>query len=210
MRDLNISQHQSSNYVILSMYFVDVKNDNFVKVFIRREIHLIDNFKINTFIDNFKINMFIDNDVIVSKEVVFDLIKKQTFIDNCEMTITFDVRLRINHAQQRFIYVKKTTVLFFRNQMIIFIHHFVDELFVNRDFLFEFDESNLTLYVHIIDVDIKVVLIINDSNTIVKISRNFRLNKLIEFDFSQTYHLNEIENVVELIRRRFKFEHKTF
>ena len=94
--------------------------------------------------------------------------------------------------------------------MIIFIHHLIDELLVNRDFLFEFDESNLILYVHIVDANIKIVLIINDSNNVVKISRNFRLNKLIEFDFSQIYHLNENENVVELTKRKFKFEHKTF
>ena len=94
--------------------------------------------------------------------------------------------------------------------MIIFIYHFVDELLVNRDFLFEFDESNFILYVHIIDVDIKIVLIINDSNSVVKISRNFRLNKLVEFDFSQIYHLDENENVVELTKRKSKFEHKTF
>ena len=94
--------------------------------------------------------------------------------------------------------------------MTILIHHFVDELLVNRDFLFESDESNLILYVHIIDVDIKTVLTINDSNSAVKISRNFRLDKLIELNFSQTYHLDEDENVVELIKRKSKFEHKTF
>ena len=201
MRDLNTSQHQNSNYVIVSMYFVDVKNDNSVKTLIRREIHLV---------NNLKINMFIDNDVIVSESVVLDLVKKQTLIDSCDVIIAFDVRSRVNHAQQRSIHVKKIIVLSSRNQMIILIHHFVDELFVNRDFLFESDESNLILYVHIVDVDIKIVLIINDSNNVVKISRNFRLNKLIELDFSQTYHLDENENVVELIRRKSKFEHKTF
>ena len=201
MRDLITSQHQNSNYAIVSMYFVDVKNDNSIKVLIRREVHSI---------DNLKVNMFIDNDVIVSESVVLDLVKKQTLIDNCDVIITLDVRSRVNHAQQRFIHVKKIIVLSSRNQMIILIHHLVDELFVNRDFLFESDESNLILYVHIIDVDIKVVLIINDSNNVVKISRNFRLDRLIEFDFSQTYHLNEDENVVELTRRKSKFEHKTF
>ena len=201
MRDLDISQHQNLDYAILSMYFDDVKNDNFVKALIRREVHLV---------DNLKINMLIENDVIVSEDVVFDLVKKQALIDNCEVTIAFDVRSRVSHAQQRSIHVKKVIVLSSRNQMIISIHHLVDELLVSRDFLFEFDDSNLILYAHIIDVDIKIVLIINDSNTTVKISRNFRLDKLIELDFSQTYHLNESENVVELTKRRSKFEHKTF
>ena len=201
VRDLDISQHQNSNYAIVSMYFVDVKDDNSIKTFIRREIHLI---------NNLKINMFIDNDVIVSESVVLDLIKKQTLIDNCDVTIVFDVRSRVSHVQQRSIHVKKIIVLSSRNQMTIFIHHLVDELLVNRDFLFEFDESNLILYVHIVDVDTKIVLIINDSNSVVKISRNFRLNKLVELDFSQVYHLDENENVVELTRRKLKFEHKTF
>ena len=201
MRDLNISQHQNSNYAIVSMYFVDVKNDNSVKTLIRREVHLV---------NNLKINMFIDNDVIVSENVVLDLIKKQALIDNCDVIIALDVRSRVNHVQQRSIHVKKIIVLSSRSQMIIFIYHLVDELFVNRDFLFEFDESNLILYVHIVDVDIKVVLIINDSNSVIKISRNFRLDRLIELDFSQVYHLDEDEDVVELTRRRFKFKHKIF
>ena len=59
--------------------------------------------------------MFIDNDIIVLKEIVFDLIKKQILINNCEMTIIFDVRSRINHVQQRFIHVKKIIILSFRN-----------------------------------------------------------------------------------------------
>ena len=201
MRDLDTSQHQSSDYAIVSMYFVDVKNDSSVKALIRREIHLV---------DNLKINMLIDNDVTVSEDVVLDLVKKQALIDSCDVTIALDVRSRASHAQQRSIHVKKIIVLSSRNQMTIFIHHLVDELLVSRDFLFESDESNLILYAHIIDVDIKVVLTTNDSNSAVKISRNFRLDRLIELDFSQAYHLDEDEDVVELTRRRSKSEHKIF
>ena len=201
VRDLDTSQHQSSNYAIVSMYFVDVKNDSSVKTLIRREVHLV---------DNLKVNMLIDNDVTVSESVVLDLVKKQALIDSCDVTIALDVRSRASHAQQRSIHVKKIIVLSSRNQMTIFIHHLVDELLVSRDFLFESDESNLILYVYIVDVDIKVVLTINDSNSAVKISRNFRLDRLIELDFSQAYHLDEDENVVELAKRRSKSEHKTF
>ena len=71
------------------IYFVDVKDDNFIKIFIRREIYLI---------DNFKINIFIENDIIVSKEIVLNLIKKQILINNCEITIVFDVCSRINYV----------------------------------------------------------------------------------------------------------------
>ena len=55
IRKIIIDQHQTFEYVIASMYFLDQKNDKIVKIMIRREIHLM---------NNLKINMLIDNDVI--------------------------------------------------------------------------------------------------------------------------------------------------
>ena len=201
VRGLGISQHQSSDYAIVPMYFVGVKDDNSAKALIRREVHLV---------DNLKTNMLIGNDVTVPESVVLDLAKKQALIDSCGVTIVLDVRSRASHAQQRSIHVKKIIVLSPRSQMTILIHHLAGELLVSRDFLFESDESNLILYAHIVDVDTKAVLTINDSNNAVKIPRNFRLDRLVELDFPQAYHLGEDEDVVELARRRPKSEHKAF
>ena len=55
VRDIDTNQHQINKYIINNMYFVDEKNDKFVKIMIRREIHLM---------NDFKINMLINNDVI--------------------------------------------------------------------------------------------------------------------------------------------------
>ena len=127
------------------MYFIDVKNDKIVKILIRREMHLI---------DNFKINIFIDNDFTIPELIVIDYFKKKIVIDNCEITISFDVRTRINYVQQRFIYAKKIIVLSFRNQIIIVVHHFTKNLSNDRSFLFELNEFNFILYVHLIDFSI--------------------------------------------------------
>ena len=52
VREIITDQHQTFEYVIVSMYFFDQKNDKIVKIMIRREIHLMNNLKINMLIDN--------------------------------------------------------------------------------------------------------------------------------------------------------------
>ena len=46
----------------------------------------------------------------------------------------------------------------------------------DRDFFFEFNEFQLFLYAHFVDVFIIIIIIKNDSNQIVKISQNLRLD----------------------------------
>ena len=61
-----------------------------------------------------------------------------------------------------------------------------------------------------IDVFIKIVLVINDSNKIVRMFRNCRLRKLIELDFSHVFYVENDDNFAKLIIRKFKVEHKLF
>ena len=161
-------------------------------------------------IKKLKINIFIDINVIISKSIIIDLIKKKIVIQNCDIIVFLEIRFRFNHVQQRFIHVKKIITLFSRNQLIIFVHYFVDDLSNNRNFLFESKNTNIILYTHVIDVFIKVVLVINDTNKIVRIFRNCRLSKLIELDFSHVFYVENNDNFAKLIIRKLKFEHKSF
>ena len=87
IRNLNIIQYQCENYVILFIYFTNIDIDNkFVKTFIERKIH---------FIKNFKINMFIDNDIIVFKNILIDFKKQKIIIRNYNVTIFFEIRLKV-------------------------------------------------------------------------------------------------------------------
>ena len=128
IRELNITQHQSANYVIVLTYFSSTKNEFFFVTLIRREMHLI---------NHLKINMLIDNDVIDSKDIVIDSINKKTFIRNCDVKMLVEIRTREIHVQQRSIHTKKIITFSSRNQLTNFVHHFVDELSFDRDFLFE-------------------------------------------------------------------------
>ena len=122
---------------------------------IRKKIYLI---------DYLKINIFIENDVINLEEIVIDSTNKKAFIRSCEIKISIEVRIRENQTQQRSIYIKKTITFSSRSQIIIFVYYLVDKLSFDRDFLFELDDIEFSLYVHLIDVFIKVVFVFNNIN----------------------------------------------
>ena len=73
IRELNTREHDACEYIIIFMYIFN-KSDNVV--LIRREIHIIDNFLIKT---------FIDIDIIKSKIIVFDINKDLIIIEFCDL-----------------------------------------------------------------------------------------------------------------------------
>ena len=52
VKSLNIIMHEMNQYVLISMYVSDIKNDIKILCRIIREIHLIDDFKTYIFIEN--------------------------------------------------------------------------------------------------------------------------------------------------------------
>ena len=161
-------------------------------------------------INYWKINILIDNDVIDSKNIVINFINKKTFIRNCDVKMLVEVRTREIYAQQRSIYAKKIITFSSRNQLTIFVHYLVDELSFDRDFLFELNDIEFSLYVHLIDAFTKTILLVNDTNEVIRISRNFRLNKLIKLNYSQVFYLKKNFDITKLIIRKLKFNHKSF
>lgn len=53
-------------------------------------------------------------------------------------------------------------IISLRLEMIVLIHHLVDDLLANREYIFEFDNIALTMYAHFIDAFINCVLVRND------------------------------------------------
>ena len=150
-------------------------------------------------IKNLKINIFIDIDIIILENIIIDLIKKKTFIQNCDVIVFLEIRSRFNHVQQRFIHAKKIITFLSRNQLIIFVYYFVNDLSNDRNFLFESKNINLILYAHVVNVFTKTILVINDIDKIVRVSRNCRLNKLIELDFSHVFYVENDDNFAKLL-----------
>ena len=199
IRELNTQQHENFEYAICDIHIKNMKNDKSITFVLRREIHLI---------DNFKINMLIDNDVIDVEKIIINSIKRKTFIINIDVIVSIKVKSS-KTSIQRLVHIRKIIVISSLTKMTIFIHH--SFLSIIRNFLFEFaNDINLTLFVHMIDTFIFVVMIRNDEHQTVKIFRNFRLKRISELKYINVFQIY-VENVEEmkfLTIKKFKFIHK--
>ena len=196
IRDLSTNRHQIWKYVVCDIYLSKSKNDKNVISLIQREVHLV---------NNFKINMLIDNDIIESEQFIIDMKIKQTIIENIDVSISIEVK-STKTSLQRVIHLKKTAIISSHIEMIISVHNV--NLFVFRDFLFESKNTKLIMYVHLIDVSITAILIRNDKNVSVKISRNYRLDRVFELDFSNVFHIEESDDVRHFAIKKSKTFHR--
>ncbi len=73
----------------------------------------------------------------------------------------------------------------------------------NRDFFFEPSNTKLSVYARIINMDTNQVLVKNDSNEAVHISRNMRLGEAVETKFDGCFYITTgQEDMAELATRR--------
>lgn len=103
----------------------------------------------------------------------------------------------------RSIHTIKTTIISFHIEFVVSIHNIIS---FNYDYIFKSDEIDFSIYVHVLNANTKVILIKNDINIVLKISRNFRFEKLIEMNNSNVYLMNF--NIISLTLKRSKFKHK--
>ena len=176
----------------------DTKNDQKTTSLFRREIHLV---------DNLKANMLLDNDIIEFEDFAIDMTKRHAVIDSTDITISLKIRSP-KLTIQRSVHLKKTTVIPPHIELTVAVHH--AELSTTRDFLFEPNDSlNFILYAHLVDASTKSIIVRNDREFPVMISRNFRLDRMFEIDFSSDFHIDiDDDDVRYLVVKKFKFIHK--
>ena len=152
--------------------------------------------------------MFIDNNVIDVEKIIINSINRKTFIINIDVIVSMKMKSS-KTSIQRLVHIRKTTIISSLTKMIVFIHH--SSLSTNKNFLFEFvDDINLTLFVHMIDTFIFVVIIRNDEHQTIKISRNFRLKRINELKYINVFqiYVENVEKMKFLTIKELKFTHK--
>ena len=200
IRELDINRHETWKYAICDIRLSNIiKDDKLVVALLRREIYLM---------NNLKINMLIDNDIIDFEDFDINMIKRQIIIESIDVIISLKIR-SLKSAIQKSIHLKKIIVVSSHAAMIVAVHH--ADLSITRDFLFESnDDLNFIMYVHLIDVDIKCVLIRNDKNVSIMIFRNYRLDRIFELNFSNVFHIDSYvdDDVTHLTIKKLKTIHK--
>ena len=152
--------------------------------------------------------MFINNDIIKSKKIVINLIKKQAFITSTDATISIKVKSSKNNIQ-RFVHIRKIIIISFHTEVAVFINDI--NLSKIRDFLFEStDDVNFILYVHLVNAFISVVIIRNDHAQSIQISRNFKFDRISKLNYFNAFQISseQTEKIKSLAIKESKFTHK--
>ena len=151
--------------------------------------------------------MFLSNDIIEFENFVIDMIKRHAIIDNIDIIISLKIRF-FKLTIQRFIHLKKITIISSHVELIVVVHHV--ELSITKNFLFESNDNfNFVLYAHFVDAFIKSIIVHNDRKFSIMIFRNFRLNKMFEIDFSNDFHIDiDDDDVKYFVVKKSKFIHK--
>ena len=162
--------------MIAFIYFSSMnKNGNFVKAIIIKKIHLI---------DNLKVNMLIDTNFIESKKIDINILNWTTYIDNCDVIAVLKIRIsRI--IVQTFVHARKIIIVFSRSKITISIYYNI--ISIDKNFFFELNKFNFSLYAHLINFKFKHILVKNKNNQIVYISRNCRIKRMIELNFFNAF-----------------------
>jgi hypothetical protein len=202
VRELKTNKHEILKYIIAIIYFSEsfAKDEKFIREMIRREIHLM---------NNLKINMFIENDILDSEKIFIDDVNNKVIIVSCEhMIILIEIKTFSKDMINKILHVKSITIIstYFMIAISIYNINLLINLLINRNFLFEFKNVNVSLFAHTIDSFTKSIIVKNDFNYFVKTARNDRLDTIIEIQYSNAFHANH--DIKDYAKRKFARAHK--
>lgn len=150
-----------------------------------------------------KVNLLIKNDIFKLKSIDIFISINTPYIESCDVTILIVISVRFR-SQHMFVHILKITTIFFEIEYVLRIHNIT---LSERDYLCESTTSaNFFVYAHVINSDTKFILIRNENNFPVKISRNFWLKTLSKMKYFNVYLINA--NNSNLVIRSSKTNHK--
>ena len=199
IRGIDVDKHRTKKYVICFIYFSDVNDKKRkIRVCIRREIHLM---------KNFKINVLIETDILTSKKFVLNFKKNETFIKNCSIIISI-ISKRHEKIINQIMNLKKIIIISFHFEFQIRIHHL--NFSEKKNFLFESKSVDFDLYAHIIETETSDILIRNEQNKSLRISRNVYLDRVMKMKYSNVCHVTTNDVINLAIRKPKSFHRKAY
>ena len=177
VRGVGSIKHETAEYVIADLYFSGTDSQgNKVLACLRREIHIV---------DDLRAKLLIGNDIIDPEGIVVDVVNKSAFIGSCKIKIEIFARPRGEFIKKK-IHVKSATLVPSHSNVIL-PTKFID-LPENRDFLFELiTQANFTLFAHLVDHIMTGVLVRNEIDSLIQVSRKLKLGNVLEMDYEKCF-----------------------
>ena len=180
MRGIENDIYETNKYILYKIYLFNKKNKDERVITIKttlREIHLV---------NKLAVDILLENDILVLEEIDLLFSKKTAHIDSCDINILIKVQFK-KSLIRRVINLKKITIILSHSNATIIIYY-LD--LSNRNFLFKSrEDSILFLYTKIINKNIEAILVKNNSNKLVKIQRNIKLDNLSNLIIDNCYYV---------------------
>ena len=152
--------YEINKYIIYKIYLFDKKNKNEYIIIIKiisREIYLV---------NKLVVNILLKNNILILKEINLLFLKEIAYIDNYNINIFIEVHLK-ESLIRRVINLKKVFIISLYLNVTIIIYYLN---LLDYNFLFKSRENSiLSLYIKLINKNIKTILIKNNSNKLIKI-----------------------------------------
>ena len=160
MREIKNDIYEINKYIIYEIYLSNEKNKNKYIIIIKtisREIYLV---------NKLVVDILLRNDILILKEINLLFLKEIAYIDSYNVNILIEVHSK-ESLIRRVINLKKIFIISLHLNVIIIIYYLN---LLNRNFLFKSRKNSiLSLYIKLINKNIKAILIKNNSNKLIKI-----------------------------------------
>ena len=184
VRNIEIVKYIIDDYLLFFIYVKKQIDDQFVVVYFRRKMHMINNFKIKLLL---KIN------VMSSKRMMIDLNQRQFIIKNCQnLTIKLKIIVKNNVKIRRIIKIEKKLVVEINFIVQISIIS-CENLLLDKNYLFEL--YFVDAYVYVTNSSLSFVYVKNDLTILLNIFQHVKLNNLTKFEKQNCFQINSNDHV---------------
>jgi hypothetical protein len=203
VRELKINKHEIWEYIIAIMYFLEkINQDKLIRKVIRREVHLM---------NDLKVNMLINNDILRLEEIFIDEVNVKVIIASCQhMIISIEIRTLTKEMINKILHARFITIISSYSMTIISIYR--SNLSSNRNFLFESADLIIFMYAHTLNDFINDVMIKNEFSKSIKILRNARLETITKILYLNVFHVDFSDvnhvDVQSYVERKSALTHK--
>ncbi len=185
VRDIETATHNCFEYVHLKLFIPDFKE--IAKLF--RQAHVV---------NNLRAKFFMSMNILKSEEIILDISRRRMILSLCEnLKIVIRVTSKLESRINRVIFAERLIII--SSKSVVSVSIKMKESLFDRDYLFQSISRELNLerieeiMIHMIDVNVVAVQIINSTNKSVIISRKIRLDRLIEYEEHDCYSINAAE-----------------
>ena len=184
IREIDVIQHVSSNYVMFDLWFFDHDFNDFVITHIIKKIYLI---------NELRVNILINMNIQKIENIKINVSKRRFKIHNCARFSIAKIVVDVDKRVDRLIRIKKIIFLLFHliiNMLIQIRDNFC--LSIDKNYIFH-SKINLELksknnvYFHHVNVNIFMIQIRNIINKTYIISRHIKLNYVLDYEKKNCY-----------------------